>query len=79
MKRKERKLVLHDNLSEEKKSEVEKMSKKILAWVKKQGFSRVSITFIGKECHIGTDNEDYINTTVRGTKDNVILDLSFWR
>lgn len=76
---KERKLALHDKLSEEKKNEVEKMSKKILAWVKKQGFSRVSITFIGKECHIGSDNEDYINTTIHDTKENTILDLTFWR
>lgn len=76
---KERKLVLHDKLSEEKKNEVEKMSKKIAAWVKKQGFFRVSVTFIGKECQIGTSDEDYINTTIHDTKDNTILDIAIWR
>lgn len=76
---KERKLVLHDKLSEEKRNEVEKMSKKIASWVKKQEFSRVSITFIGKECHIGADDVDYINTSIRDTKENAILDLTFWR
>lgn len=76
---KNKKLVLHDKLSEEKKKEVEKMSKKMLAWVRKQGFPRVTVSFIGKECNIGEDNQDYISTTVLDTKANCLLDFTLWR
>lgn len=76
---KERKLITDNELSKEKEKEVERMTKKIMSWAKKQGLSRVSVCYIGKECHIGKFDEDYISTTILDPKKNTLLDLALWR